>query len=180
MPGATRPGNTELVSYGIQDYSCDLMVHVAVKARKVYVYPTNSGKRAIESGLYRTAPAYTGNIKTAIGYLVPPEEINGCKWFDIPKELFDKYQFRYKASTSTKGNKATKLVKEMISIGILPLVLDVIEMEDLEEQISGSDLEVIYARSHQVKCDWNAGHKEYGGTGNLFLQVEECNPLGLH
>ncbi|MHA2377488.1 MAG: hypothetical protein ACXAB9_15140 [Candidatus Thorarchaeota archaeon] len=180
MPGETKLGNTSLVRYGIQDYSCDLMIHVAVEARKVYMYPTESGKIAIDSGKYRTAPAFINGIQTARGYLVPPGKIEGCKWFDIPDDLLNKYRFEYSASTSIKGNKAEQLVKEMIEKGLLPLIVDVKEVEDYEQQLKGNDLEVICASSYQVKCDWKAGHKVFGGTGNLFLQVEECNPFGMH
>ncbi len=32
----------------------------------------------------------------------------------------------------------------------------------------------------QVKCDFDGGRKELGGTGNLFLQVKEANPFKLY
>ena len=67
----------------------------------------------------------------------------------------------------------------MISLGLISLALSVAQVPEVDMQLNGSDLEIMHAKSIQVKCDWNAGHKELGGTGNLFLQVEECNPLGL-
>jgi hypothetical protein len=47
-------------------------------------------------------------------------------------------------------------------------------------QIDGSDI-VVSNRVHiQVKCDFDAGQKLLGGTGNLFIQESECNPFRFH
>jgi hypothetical protein len=47
-------------------------------------------------------------------------------------------------------------------------------------QIDGDDIVVLTGanRVHiQVKCDYPGGDKALGGTGNLYLQVAERNPL---
>ena len=56
-------------------------------------------------------------------------------------------------------------------------VRDIMITTDKSEQIFGSDLSaknIIF----QVKCDIKGGHKEGGGSGNLFIQTAERNNTG--
>ena len=43
-----------------------------------------------------------------------------------------------------------------------------------------TDLLVTASLRIQVKCDYRGGPRELGGSGNLFLQTHECNPLRRH
>lgn len=164
-------GNTSLVHYGIQDDRSDLRIHVGVMDRAVYVFEPRKAKEAIDKGNHRVAYAYQGNIKTAKGNLVKPEDIDGCIKYEIPEELFIDANFRKEDNPSIKGKKAERLVKKMIGLGLINLALYTVFMEDEENQIIGSDLELNFAKSIQIKCDWKAGRP------NLYLQTDECNPF---
>jgi len=173
-------GNTRLVEYGIQNEKSDIRVHVGVVTRRAYVYDTDSGQAAVATGKYREANAYTGRIITGVGCLVPPREIEGCKVIPIPSALLERICFDEKDSTTTKGQKAVEAVKHMLEIGSIPIALTVDEIADKGMQIDGLDIAVGSKVKIQVKCDWKCGPRAWGGTGNLFLQVAECNPLGMH
>ena len=80
-------------------------------------------------------------------------------------------------TTSRKGELATRLTKKLIEMGELRLKLNPVEINDLDMQISGTDILIRADIKIQVKCDFNGGSKEFGGTGNLFLQIADCNPF---
>jgi len=172
-------GNTVLVDYGIQTEDSDIRAHVSVIARRVYVFKTPEGRKAAEAS-HRIGRAYQHGVLTARGKLVTPDTINGCLVVEIPDDIFEKARFVVTDSEPTKGNKAVFVVKEMLKRGLVPV--DTVHQEclDKEKQIRGVDIEITAAVKLQVKCDWFAGHKALGGTGNLFLQFQECNPNGLH
>ena len=88
--------------------------------------------------------------------------------------------FDRRDSTPVKGRKAENVVRKMIALGLISLVLDTVEVTDEGMQIDGEDFLVNTAQSIQVKCDWSAGPRELGGTGNLYLQETEANPLKLY
>ena len=176
-----RPlGNTELVEYGIQNEDSDLRVHVCPTVRRMYIYSTSAGVAAIETGKYEKAAANTlvdgAWIKTAEGYLVPPDDIDGCVNVTIPEWMAA--HFSKDSSTTRKGALATRLVQRFCKEGWFPLPAGAIPVDDHRMQVSGIDLIIIGDRVKiQVKCDFRGGPRELGGTGNLFLQVAECNPL---
>ena len=110
--GAHRPmGNTDLVSYGIFQEEADIRAHVCVNASSVYVYKRESCVEVVSSGLYRQVPVYTGNIKTAMGFLVPPDEIKECVRIPVMYKVMEFVKFDKDLSTSQKGAKAVALVK---------------------------------------------------------------------
>lgn len=179
--GVMKLGNTQLVNYGIQSEESDIRAHVSIATRHVYIYSTKLGLGIIaQPNGYRLVPVYTGNIQTAKGYLVPPGDIPGCEHVSIPDDVFVDVKFSIRDNTSEKGRKAVLVVRQMLKRGLLPIDLKVEEIDDEAIQISGTDIIVSTKVKIQVKCDWKAGHRELGGTGNLFLQVAECNPLGMH
>lgn len=175
-------GNTRLVEYGIHTEKSDIRAHVSVTTKSVYVYMTTSGVDAISNNdSYRKVPAYTGNIITAMGYLVPPADIPGCKRIVIPNDLLQNAKLTNpKETTTAKGNKAVYIVKEMLKRRLIPFSFDVAEITDEMMQISGTDIFIKAQAKVQVKCDWTAGPRELGGSGNLFLQIAECNPFKQH
>jgi hypothetical protein len=81
-------------------------------------------------------------------------------------------------STGTKGQKAVYVVHEMLKRGLIPIKQNIETITEQDMQISGTDIIVHSNIRIQVKCDWKAGTKELGGTGNLFIQTAECNPFG--
>lgn len=172
-------GNTQLVAYGIQTEKSDLRVHVSVVARRIYVFKTSDGVRALSS-TDCVKQVRTGNFITANGKPVPLNSIQGCATIEIPSDIFALAKFLEDDTTSGKGNKAVFVVKEMLKRGLIPITATPEEITDRDLQIQGTDI-IITARARiQVKCDWRAGHREFGGTGNLFLQISECNPHKMH
>lgn len=191
--GMKHMGNTKLVPCGIQTEKSDLRAHVSISARGVYLFPTKNGSkitdqcRKMELGgqkpPYFKVQVKTGQIVTAEGYLVPPDDIPGCLRIPIPLSVFLGANFKPEdqyGCTTIRGDKAVAIVKEMLKLGLIPVTLEVNEVTDQDLQISGTDIIVKAQARIQVKCDWRAGHRDFGGTGNLFLQVAECNPNGWH
>ena len=74
----------------------------------------------------------------------------------------------------------------MVLNGLLPIPAIADNVREIDVQLLGGDViikpnairkdEIVI----QVKCDYDGGERELGGTGNLFLQVAESNPLGIH
>jgi hypothetical protein len=168
-------GNTRLVAYGIQNEQSDIRAHVSMLASRVYVYSTDAGRQAAESGQYPNKPAFTSGIITARGYVIPPRAIPGCKAIDIP----DRYHgyIREADSTSDKGAKAVEIVSCLLRAGTFPISVAPIVITDEDLQIQGTDIMVRAHACIQVKCDFKAGCRDHGGTGNLFIQIAECNPF---
>lgn len=177
--GEMKPtGNTRLIDYGILNEKSDLRAHVCVLGKNVYVFPTASGIDAIMTGKYSSRNVFTKNIKTATGYLVPPNDIENCEVYEIPDKWWRKVSFCETDTTTQKGDKAIRIVKNMIIRGMMPaLKLNFKEITEKDLQIEGTDI-IIHAKARiQVKCDYRGGK---GGTGNLFLQIQECNPFKNH
>jgi hypothetical protein len=167
-----------LVPYGIHTEASDLRIHVCVAAARMYVFRTASARRAIATNTFPTRPAFTGSQQTASGYLVPPSSIDGCLSVAVPQIILDRVSFKKTDSTSAKGKKAAQLVELIARHFGLPMPVDVREVTNHAQQIAGVDMiATLPAQRIQIKCDWDGGNKEHGGSGNLFLQFEEINPL---
>lgn len=125
--------------------------------------------------------ASQSGIKTALGRLIPPSDIPNLAEYEIPETWARKAESKLgNATTSIKGQIAVSITKDLLKRGIIKLPLLTTEITDEQMQISGIDILVMATIKVQVKCDWNAGHRSLGGTGNLFIQTYECNPFGLH
>jgi hypothetical protein len=175
----------QLFDYGIQNEQSDIRAHVCPLVRRVYVYPTVEGRRAIESGQWPRRSAFQRGVvgHTAEGYCVPPFAIRRCVSVEVRTEAWPAMDFQESDSTSAKGEKAVRMVAEMIRSGIFPLPYTAGTLDTDPEralQIRGDDIIVDLGvnRVHvQVKCDYRGGDMALGGTGNLYLQVAERNPL---
>ena len=176
--------NTKLVEWGILKEDSDYRIHVCISSARVYVFRTSRGKQVVDDAKlgkrkYNLLSIRTGEIITAQGYTVPCDDLLP-QHYPIPDDLFENYAISKFEPTSVKGAKATRIVSEMIGRGIILLPVKVREVDDMKAQISGIDLSVNSNVKIQVKCDFLGGHKQYRGTGNLFLQTAECNPWGQH
>jgi len=175
----------DLVDYGIQNEESDLRAHVCPFVQRVYVYPTAEGRRAVEGGHWPTREAHQNGVKgaTAIGFCVPPFAIRRCVALQVRFDAWDSMEFSEQDSPSAKGEKAVRFVAGMIRTGIFPLPHRTAAVNlNLKRavQIRGEDIIVDLGadRVHvQVKCDYRGGEDVLGGTGNLYLQVAERNPL---
>ena len=185
-------GNTKLVEYGIQNEESDLRAHVCPLAKVVYIYPTASGAEIAQSCLDGTAnyplkQVRTGHIITAEGYIVPWQDIAQIVEINVPDVTWNHLSLDQIGLTTTqKGQRAARLVKDMINRGVFPLSLlqielDGAEVKDKDIQIQGADIIITIAKQVvvQVKCDLRGGNGcgVNNCTGNLFLQVRECNPF---
>ena len=169
--------NTILVQYGIQNEGSHYRVHVGYKAQHVYVFPTESGRRCLERGSCTHQVVRTQGIETAKGYPVPISHIDGLSEIMIPPDIYRRYQIESFMATGTKGTLATGIVAEMMRRGLIPLPVAVDYADAKALQFSGTDIIVGSTLHIQVKLDFAGGSARYGGTGNLFLQTEECNPF---
>lgn len=173
-------GNTRLVDYGIQTEKSDIRAHVCVLAQACYVYETKKALPLAQSNRYHHRSVFTGSIKTATGFAVPVVDIPECHTVNIPDSWMKKIGFSKYDNPSEKGEKAVKIVSGMVRTGRFPLMFLGCDLVDDEHmQISGTDILISLQRDIriQVKCDYKGGIG-MGCTGNLFLQVQECNPLG--
>jgi len=173
----------DLVEYGIYQENSDVRVHVCPYVERVYVFPTQEGIRALEENDYKALNAYQDGVsgRTAIGYGVPPDDIQKCICVRVRRRVWAYLSFTRSASTSEKGGKAVRLVVGMIQRGMLPLPGRT--TQDPTMEIDGTDIVAHFEEQTlniQVKCDFRGGHKELGGLGGLFLQTHERNPRGLH
>jgi hypothetical protein len=175
-------GERTLVEYGIQTEESDYRAHVCFAVGIVYVFPTQSGKDAALSGKYplRSASQRTLRYATAEGYTVPPEKIKSCVGIEIPNDLLGSLCPERYDDESTKGEQAVETFRRMCLRGLVSLPLLASDVTSRQGQIQGKDIVITSDVSVQVKCDYFGGPKNLGGTGNLFLQVRECNPFGMH
>ena len=173
--------NSTLINYGIQEEDSDIRAHVSPVTQRIYVFKTMNVIRLLENSEYQEVPGYQPGIHfpTAKGNLIPPFDIPDLRvieWNDIS---WWKY-FNENDDTDKKGRFAVYFVKKIMQAGRFPLWFDAKEITDIDIDIKGTDILVKGKWKIQVKCDFKAGPKEWGGTGNLFIQLKECNPLGKH
>jgi len=166
-----------LFEYGITTERSDIRAHVSVVNRTIYVFQTHEGIRAIQSGAWplRNASQPGVNGITADGWCVAAEAIG-----DLRRIKFVSWegwtQFRRDLSTSRKGELAVMCVIGAMQRGRFPFWVNALEDDREEVQRQGTDILIFCRKRVQVKCDYDGGDKP-DGTGNLFLQRAERNPL---
>jgi len=168
----------ELYEYGILTEQSDIRAHVSVACRSVFVFQTQKAIHALNNGEYRIVSAYQPgcNEPTAKGWIVPPNDIDDLRHLNCGN-WSGWSEFTHSMTTSQKGNHAVELVLELMRLGHFPIWLEnQKETRDTEIQIKGADIVVHMNKKVQIKCDWKAGPKAEGGSGNLFLQKSERNP----
>lgn len=164
-------------NHGIINEGSDYRVHVCFGEQHMYIFKTIDGKAACESGKYRLVNARQRGVDfvTATGYIVPPMEITGCKRGKIPDFIIDHLQPNKDDDTSINGRKAEDCVMMMINNEKMRIPSIAYKVTDKQMQLSGVD--ILVQAKIEVKCDFLGG---VDGTGNLFLQISESNPLGRH
>jgi len=174
---ATRPENQELFEYGIHTESSDIRAHVCVLNKVLYVFQTRMGVEAIEreNPVLKDASQDGVNGRTAEGWLVRTEWIGGLRRLRF-SSWPDWGLFNEKLSTSDKGSLAVGCVIAAMKEGRFPFWIDAAEDDRENVQRSGTDILVFCKKKVQVKCDYRGGDRPLG-TGNLFLQKAERNPL---
>ena len=166
-----------LFEYGIHTEASDIRAHVSVVNQTIYVFQTRSGRAAVAQQSWPIAAACQAGVdgKTADGWLVPVEAIE-----DLRRVKFHSWegwrQFRRELSTSRKGQLAVLCAISAMQRGRFPMWLDAAEDKRTYVQQQGTDVLVFCRKRIQVKCDYCAGDPP-AGSGNLFLQRSERNPL---
>lgn len=160
-----------LIEHGIHNETGDLRVHVCFGTRSIYIFFVEDVLKAIEKNNYIEMPARQNGYDgvTALGYLVPPHDISRCIRITMTDEDMA-YAPDKNADTSEKGVAAAIVAKRYIP----PHRRN--EDATLEEDKKGTDY-FAKGKKVQVKCDWMGGETDIGGTGNLFIQSSEINPL---
>ena len=171
---------SELFEYGIQTEASDVRAHVSVVNATIYVFPTRCGIEAITRERPPLRPAFQDGVAgaTAEGWLVKMDWIE-----DLRRVKFYSWDgwkdFTERLSTSQKGVLAVRCVIDSMKRGRFPFWLDASEDEREHVQVKGTDILVFCKKRVQVKCDYRGGDGPLG-TGNLFLQKAERNPLKRH
>ncbi len=134
-------------------------------------------------GLYIKRKKYWCNgkceIKTAIGYRIEPQSLKSCKGINIPVEMSNKHKIKQFTSLSQKGAMAEYICQEMIEQGLIPIQINIKQVNKKKWQIKGLDLISEKPITIQVKCDYRGGNLDVGGTGYLYIQTHERNPFSI-
>jgi len=175
---------------GIMDEQSDMRVHVCPKTGELYVFATEAGRKCVRQYIQDGRDAVEAkqpgvSETTAVGYLVRPSEIEGMILLYPRKVAWARYDF-VSGDLSQKGTEAERMIAEMCSEGLIPLgrkggtQVRVVK-KGTDENISGSDIVASPGGvvKIQVKLDSRGGAVQRGGSGRLYLQTDERNPLGL-
>jgi len=169
--------NARLVKYGISEEESDIRAHVTLIGRQIVVFPTAEIVRLIGETQYReataTQPGVNGQI-TARGYVVPITDIQRLAIVRSDKYPWPTQKQYDDMSLSNKGDIAVQAVCAAIRANRFPLWVSADIVSDIELDIRGMDITINARRRIQVKHDWGCWN---GGTGNVFIQTHECNPL---
>lgn len=170
-----------MIKYGIEEEQSDIRAHVSLPGRRVTVYRTADMVALISSNSYQEKEATQPGVAfaTGKGWTVPIGHIQPqfvmtsdvFPWEDWTHHLMDCGQ---------KGDMAVICVKAAILANKFPLWVCAHVNGDKELDIRGTDIFVSAKRHIQVKYDALSYPRDEGGTGNLFIQSHECNPLKIH
>lgn len=174
--------NVNLVDYGIADEQSDIRAHVTIPGRQIVVFKTADMQTLITQKKYPERKATQPGVKglvTGVGVVVPIIDIES--YCILKSSIFPWDKYNYKAMSIVEcGNAAVTVVKAAIRANRFPLWVCGIVTTDKEIDIQGTDIIVKATRRIQTKHDWGAYSREDGGTGNVFIQTKECNPLKLY
>lgn len=171
----------KLHKYGIDDEQSDIRAHVSLPGKYVTVYRTADMVSLIANNSYRQRTATQPGVDfvTARGWLVPLCDIQ--PQYALKSEAFPWHRWDHdKMNCAQKGDMAVTCVKAAIIANKFPLWVCGYVNGDKELDIKGTDIIVSAKRHIQVKYDAPAYPKEEGGTGNLYIQTHECNPLKMY
>jgi len=170
-----------LHKYGIEEEQSDIRAHVSLPGRRVTIYRTADMVKLVTNGSYREGTATQPGVghTTGKGWLVPFGDIQPR--YVLKSEAFPWGKWDHtKMDCGQKGDMAVVCVKAAILANKFPLWVCGHVNGDKELDILGTDIIVCARRHIQVKYDHLAYPRLEGGSGNLFVQTHECNPLKIH
>ena len=163
-----------LVEYGIQKEQSDIRVHVGFESEYIAIFETEKARQAIKEYDPYIAPTYVNGVKTAEGWLVRPEQIEGMKKFKMP-DIRKRFGFdKAGKSTSKKGQCAVDVVRYIVEQGKFPY--DVVHFEEtpeLEYQYKGIDGILTTKSGRKLFVEIKADGK--GCAPFLYVQKSESN-----
>ena len=169
---------TDLFEYGITDEQSDIRAHVSLPGRQVLVCRTLDMVELLRTNNYPAKPGYQDGVDhaTAYGFLVPLNDIQ--PQFVLVSQRFPWDKWNHDTmDCGQKGDMAVACVRAAICANKFPLWVCGYVNNDKELDIEGTDIIVSAKRRIQVKYDARAYP---GGSGNLYIQTHECNPLKIH
>jgi len=173
--------NTTLLSHGIDEEISDFRVHIGIIAKQAFLFPTRRLEELLAGNEYQEVPAMTNDLTTAMGFLIPIDDVPRLQTVSIPDYIMEQADFRDSDNTSEKGVKAVRVTKWLLANSRFRIGLNGYEVSDFDMQIDGIDITVKANIHIQVKCDWRAGSRTITGcTGNLFIETKSCNPYKMH
>lgn len=171
----------KLRQYGICEEKSDIRAHVSLPGRRITVYRTEDMLELIARYDYREVSATQDGVDydTARGLLVPLCDIQ--PQYMLQSNKFPWAQWNHAdMDCGQKGDMAVACVRAAILSNQFPLWVCGYVNSDKELDIQGTDIFVSAYRRIQVKYDAPAFPKSEGGSGNLFIQTHECNPLHIY
>lgn len=171
-----------LTFYGIYQEHSDIRAHVSPVTKMVFAYRTKDMLEVIQQRKFKRREAYQDGVKWPTGYglLVPYNLAVNQKKIVYVLDFANRYwwdNFSGSWDTARKGKYAVSVIRQIIIEGKFPLWIQPEFKTDVKTDIEGTDILVVGNWRIQVKLDQRAGPREKGGTGNLFIQTHEMNPL---
>lgn len=166
--------------YGIYEERSDIRAHVSLPGKRITVFKTSDMVALLGCRKYRQIMGYQPGIEypTAKGFIVPLEDISPQYVLESRKFPWHEYD-ESKLDCEAKGQMAVACVISAIKANRFPLWVSGRINGNKELDIEGTDVIVTASRHIQVKYDGLAYPVSQGGSGNLFIQTHECNPLKL-
>lgn len=177
-----------LYESGIQTENSDIRCHVSPVTRLAFIFRTAELLK-LDLSKYREAFGYQPGVRgvTGKGRLVPLRDIPDLRvvqwWVEPwwagwpPKD----------GGTSEKGSRAVDVASRLMHAGRFPVWFSTaVDSARIEVQRGGTDILLWGKWRVQVKADYDAGPKDgplvekypvCRGSGNLFIQTAERNPL---
>jgi hypothetical protein len=168
---------TSLFEYGIKQESAKWRAHVSFTAHRIYFFERAAAIAALDE--CRSAPAFQGGQQTANGKLVPPDKIKDIRRVYIADDIYNKHYVGPNADETAKGQAAEAIVEEVLFRHKPGELFAIRPVKTHREQLAGCDV-CYFGETIQVKCDYRGGDSHLGGTGNLYIQLEERNPHRKH
>lgn len=167
-----------LVPYGIQTDKSDYRAHVCPRDQAVYVFETSRMASFVGLNIFGKIPARQKGVQgvSGYGYTVPLKCVPWCLGVEIPKDLQIPVERWETMDTIGKGDSSVDTVKAMVERELIrfgrPSEVHKVPKGSLDAQWLLGDL--VVGLRVEVKCDLPGGMM---GTGNLYIQTEEKNPL---
>jgi len=170
-----------MIKHGIEEEHSDIRAHVSLLGKQITVYKTADMLELLNKNSYKETVAFQPGWEdtTSKGWLVPLKDIHTK--VVLHSSVFEWHKFTHSSmNLSERGKMAVAAVKCAILANKFPLWVCGYTTNDKDLDIQGTDIIVDTQRHIQVKYDWLSCPRSKGGSGNLYIQTHECNPLKIY